>query len=46
MLSVAEYMPIWWQNNRDKRSGGLRLTDTGFGALYDYRAGYVRHPLC
>jgi|TARA_B110000977_G_C11033765_1_gene476268 hypothetical protein len=32
-LTVLEYMPIWWQNNRNKGSGGLRLTDTGFEAL-------------
>ena len=31
--TVAEHLPIWWQNNRNKGSGGLRLTDTGFGVL-------------
>ena len=31
--TVAEYMPIWWKNNRDKTSGGLRLTETGFDVL-------------
>ena len=31
--TVTEYMPLWWKNNRDKGSGGLRLTDTGFEVL-------------
>lgn len=28
--NVKEYMPLWWQNTRDKKSGGLRLTERGF----------------
>jgi hypothetical protein len=28
--SLKEYMPIWWQNTRNKDTGGLRLTDEGF----------------
>src|SRR5210317_1150361 len=28
--SVKEYMPLWWQNTRNKGSGGLRLTDKGY----------------
>ena len=27
--SLAEYMPVWWQNTRKKDSGGLRLTEAG-----------------
>ena len=27
--TVAEHLPIWWQNNRSKDKGGLRLTDQG-----------------
>ena len=27
--AVNEYMPLWWKNNRDKDSGGLRLTEAG-----------------
>lgn len=27
---VAEYMPLWWQNTRNKSEGGLRLTEAGF----------------
>lgn len=27
--SVKEYLPLWWQNTRDKDEGGLRLTDLG-----------------
>ena len=26
-------MPLWWKNNRDKNSGGLRLTEQGFDVL-------------
>ena len=26
-------MPLWWKNNRDKDSGGLRLTEAGFDVL-------------
>ena len=32
-LSIKEYMPLWWQNNRSKNSGGLRLTDKGYETL-------------
>jgi len=31
--SVAEYLPLWWQNTRNKSQGGLRLTDAGFEVL-------------
>ena len=31
--SLAEYMPLWWQNTRTKNEGGLRLTDEGFDLL-------------
>jgi len=31
--AVKEYMPLWWKNNRDKNSGGLRLTEMGFDRL-------------
>jgi hypothetical protein len=27
--SVKTYMPLWWQNTRQKSEGGLRLTDQG-----------------
>ena len=27
--SLAEYMPVLWQNTREKDSGGLRLTEAG-----------------
>jgi hypothetical protein len=32
-LAVKEFMPIWWQNNRSKDTGGLRLTEAGFDIL-------------
>jgi hypothetical protein len=28
--TLKEYMPLWWQNTRNKDSGGLRLTDEGY----------------
>jgi hypothetical protein len=28
--TIAEFLPIWWQNTRSKDAGGLRLTDEGF----------------
>lgn len=31
--SVKEYMPLWWQNSRQKETGGLRLTEHGFDLL-------------
>ena len=27
--TLQEYMPVWWQNTRNKNAGGLRLTDLG-----------------
>lgn len=32
-MAMKEYLPIWWKNTREKKSGGLRLTDAGFGML-------------
>ena len=32
-VTVAEFMPLWWKNNRNKESGGLRLTDLGYEVL-------------
>lgn len=31
--TIAEVMPVWWQNTRQKAEGGLRLTDAGFELL-------------
>ena len=33
--SLKEYLPLWWQNTRDKEQGGLRLTEVGFQTLKD-----------
>lgn len=33
--SVKEYMPLWWQNTRNKGSGGLRLTDKGYEIIQE-----------
>jgi len=32
-LSLKEHMPLWWQNIRNKGSGGLRLTDAGLEVI-------------
>ena len=29
--TLKEFMPVWWQNTRNKDVGGLRLTDEGIG---------------
>ena len=31
--TLKEYMPLWWQNSRNKSSGGLRLTEQGIDIL-------------
>tara|TARA_A100001035_G_C27776326_1_gene499235 strand:- start:18 stop:398 length:381 start_codon:yes stop_codon:yes gene_type:complete len=33
--TLKEYMPLWWQNTRDKKEGGLRLTSAGFDFLIE-----------
>jgi hypothetical protein len=33
--NVKEYMPIWWQNTRNKSGGGLRLTERGYKVLLE-----------
>jgi len=34
-VAVAEFMPLWWKNSRNKGSGGLRLTDLGYEVLQE-----------
>jgi len=31
--SLKEYMPLWWQNTRNKAAGGLRLSNEGLDML-------------
>lgn len=31
--NVKQYMPLWWQNTRNKGIGGLRLTDEGMNVV-------------
>jgi hypothetical protein len=31
--TIKEHLPLWWQNTRNKTSGGLRLTEEGFQIL-------------
>mgnify|MGYP003640807446 CR=1 FL=1 len=33
--TLKEYTPVWWQNNRAKETGGLRLTDEGIRVVTD-----------
>jgi|TARA_B110000503_G_scaffold4754_1_gene6321 hypothetical protein len=33
--TVKEFMPLWWQNTRNKDHGGLRLTDKGYELLLE-----------
>lgn len=33
--NVKEFMPLWWQNTRNKGAGGLRLTDRGYEVLQE-----------
>lgn len=33
--TVKEYLPLWWQNTRDKSQGSLRLTDLGYEVLHE-----------
>jgi len=45
--NVTHYMPIWWQNTRDKDSGGLRLTEEGFDMLskIDLATYHIPYPM-
>tara|TARA_B100000073_G_C23731081_1_gene570800 strand:+ start:1720 stop:2109 length:390 start_codon:yes stop_codon:yes gene_type:complete len=31
--AIKEYLPLWWKNTRDKKEGGLRLTEAGYDIL-------------
>lgn len=31
--TLKQYIPLWWQNTREKETGGLRLTDEGLEML-------------
>ncbi len=31
--AIKEYLPLWWQNTREKTTGGLRLTEIGFDVV-------------
>ena len=33
--TVKQYLPIWWKNTREKDSGGLRLTQTGYETIME-----------
>lgn len=33
--NLKVYSRKWWQNNRDKTTGGLRLTESGYNFLHD-----------
>jgi len=42
--NVAEVMPLWWQNTRDKKEGGLGLTETGYNTLKDIGLEFYEIP--
>jgi len=45
--TLKEHMPLWWQNTRDKKEGGLRLTESGFNFLketLDLRFYQIPYP--
>ena len=31
--NIKQYMPLWWQNTRNKGAGGLRLTEEGMSII-------------
>ena len=33
--TLKQYLPVWWQNTREKSEGGLRLTDAGFDFIVE-----------
>ena len=35
LVTIKDYMSVWWQNIRAKDTGGLRLTDAGIEFLKD-----------
>lgn len=42
--NVAEVMSLWWQNTRDKKEGGLGLTETGFDTLKEMGLDFYEIP--
>lgn len=42
--AMKEYMPIWWQNTREKDEGGLRLTEAGFDMLSEIELATYEIP--
>lgn len=32
-VTTKQFLPLWWQNSRNKSSGGLRLTEQGLDIL-------------
>lgn len=43
-MAMKEYLPIWWKNTREKKSGGLRLTDAGFDMLSEIELATYEIP--
>lgn len=42
-IRAKEYLPLWWQNTRDKTEGGLRLTELGLETVK--RAGIATYHI-
>ena len=34
-VSVQQHLPLWWYNTRNKKVGGLRLTDAGYEIIQE-----------
>ena len=41
---AKEYLPLWWQNTREKTEGGLRLTETGLDIVKRARIATYHIP--
>jgi hypothetical protein len=42
--AIAEALPLWWQNTRDKKEGGLGLTETGFNTVKEMGIEFYEIP--
>jgi hypothetical protein len=42
--TVKEYLPLWWQNTREKSEGGLRLTEAGIEVLKQFEIATYHIP--
>lgn len=43
-FTVKEHLPLWWYNTRDKKEGGLRLTEAGFDIVSEIELATYEVP--